>query len=99
MNGNQFRGGSDYQIAQWNECARLIANCISYYNAAILSGLVEKFEQTDNKEAIDMLADLSPGAWGHILLEGNYSFEEQAAITNLVGILESVDPFSDEYDE
>lgn len=99
MNGNQFRGGSDYQIDQWNDCARLIANCIIYYNAAILSGLVEKFEQLDNKEAIDMLANLSPVAWGHILLGGNYSFEEQAAITDLVGILESVDPFSDEYDE
>lgn len=99
VNGNQFRGGSDYQIDQWNDCARLIANCIIYYNAAILSGLVEKFEQMDNKEAIDMLANLSPVAWGHILLGGNYSFEEQAAITDLVGILESVDPFSDEYDE
>lgn len=99
VNGNQFRGGSDYQIDQWNDCARLIANCIIYYNAAILSGLVGKFEQTDNKEAIDMLANLSPVAWGHILLGGNYSFEEQAAITDLVGILESVDPFSDEYDE
>lgn len=99
MNGNQFRGGSDYQIAQWNDCARLNANCISYYNAAILSGLVEKFEQMDKKEAIDILANLSPEAWEHILLEGDYSFEEQAAITNLVGILESVDPFSDEYGE
>lgn len=96
VNGNQFRGGSDYQIDQWNDCARLIANCIIYYNAAILSGLVEKFEQTDNKEAIDMLANLSPVAWGHILLGGHYSFEEQAAITDLVGILENVDPFSEE---
>lgn len=96
VNGNQFRGGSDYQIDQWNDCARLIANCIIYYNAAILSGLVEKFEQADNKEAIDMLANLSPVAWGHILLGGNYSFEEQAAITDLVGILENVDPFNDE---
>nr|WP_260679884.1 transposase [Serratia liquefaciens] len=99
VNGNQFRGGSDYQIDQWNDCARLIANCIIYYNAAILSGLVEKFEQMDNKEAIDMLANLSPVAWGHILLGGNYSFEGQAAITDQVGILESADPFSDEYDE
>jgi TnpA family transposase len=96
VNGNQFRGGSDYQIDQWNDCARLIANCIIYYNAAILSGLVEKFEQADNKEAIDMLANLSPVAWGHILFGGNYSFEEQAAITDLVGILENVDPFNDE---
>ncbi|ECG1390739.1 TPA_asm: Tn3 family transposase [Salmonella enterica subsp. houtenae serovar 45:g,z51:-] len=96
VNGNQFRGGSDYQIDQWNDCARLIANCIIYYNAAILSGLVEKCEEQGNKEAIDVLANLSPVAWGHILLGGNYSFEEQAAITDLDGILENVDPLSEE---
>lgn len=99
MNGNQFRGGNDYQTAQWNDCAWLIANCIIYYNAAILSRLVEKFKQMDNKESIDMLANLAPVAWGYMLLGGGYSFEEQAAITNLFGILESVDQFSDEYDE
>jgi hypothetical protein len=48
------------------------------------------------KKAIEMLANLSPVAWGHILLGGNYSFEEQAAITNLDSILENVDPFSEE---
>ncbi|MCA6219809.1 transposase [Photorhabdus sp. UCH-936] len=26
VNGNQFRGGNDYQIEQWNDCASLIAN-------------------------------------------------------------------------
>ncbi|CNI60456.1 Tn3 family transposase [Yersinia pekkanenii] len=96
VNGNQFRGGNDYQIDQWNDCARLIANCIIYYNSAILSGLVEKFEKQNNEKAIEMLANLSPVAWGHILLGGNYSFEEQAAITNLDSILENVDPFSEE---
>ena len=96
VNGNQFRGGSDYQIDQWNDCARLIANCIIYYNAAILSGLVGKCEEQNNKEAIDVLVNLSPVAWGHILLGGSYSFEEQAAITDLDGILEDVDPLSEE---
>lgn len=33
--GNQFRGGSDYQIEQCNDCARLIANGIIYYYAVI----------------------------------------------------------------
>lgn len=42
-----------------------------------------------------MLANLSPVAWGHIMLGGNYSFEEQAAISGLDGILENVDPFSE----
>jgi TnpA family transposase len=45
INGNQFRGGNDYEIEQWNDCARLIANCIIFYNSALLSGLVNKFEK------------------------------------------------------
>ncbi|CAM3486255.1 transposase (plasmid) [Xenorhabdus nematophila ATCC 19061] len=45
VNGNQFRGGNDYQIEQWNDCARLIANCIIYYNSALLSALIEKFQE------------------------------------------------------
>lgn len=96
VNGNQFRGGDDYQIDQWNDCARLIANCVIYYNSAILSGLVDKSEKQNNKKAIEILANLSPVAWGHILLGGNYSFEEKAAITSLDSFLEGVDPLNDE---
>lgn len=98
VNGNQFRGGDDYQIDQWNDCARLIANCVIYYNSAILSGLVDKFEKENNKKAIDVLANLSPVAWRHILLGGNYSFEDQIAITSLDRLLEEVDPLNDEDD-
>jgi len=31
VNGNKFRGGSDYQVALWNDCARIICNSIVYY--------------------------------------------------------------------
>lgn len=49
VNGNQFRGGDDYQIDQWNDCVRLIANCVIYYNSALLSGLVDKFEKENTQ--------------------------------------------------
>jgi hypothetical protein len=39
---------------------------------------------------------MGPVAWGHILLGGNYSFEEKAAITSLDSLLEGVDPLNDE---
>ncbi|MBL4940885.1 MAG: Tn3 family transposase [Colwellia sp.] len=92
VNGNQFRGGNDYQIEQWNDCARLIANCIIYYNSALLSSLVEKFEKDKNQDAVDMLINLSPVAWAHIQLAGNYNFGEQTEIFNLEMMLEHVDP-------
>lgn len=42
------------------------------------------------------MVNLLPVAWRHILLGGNYSFEEQAAITDLDGILDDVDLLSEE---
>ncbi|PSU41354.1 DDE transposase, partial [Photobacterium frigidiphilum] len=41
VNGNKFRGGNDYQVSQWNDCARLISNCIIYYNSALLSAFLQ----------------------------------------------------------
>ena len=92
VNGNQFRGGNDYQIDQWNDCARLIANCIIYYNSALLSGLVQKYEAEGNQKVIDILANLSPVAWTHIQLAGNYTFAEQRETFSLKNMLEDIDP-------
>lgn len=94
INGNQFRGGNDYQIEQWNDCARLIANCIIYYNSALLSGLVEKFEKRGNEKVINMLTNLSPVAWRHIQLAGHYSFGDQKFTIDLESLLDNVDPFT-----
>ncbi len=92
INGNQFRGGNDYQIEQWNDCARLIANCIIYYNSALLSALVERFDKRGNQEVVDMIINLSPVAWTHIQLAGHYTFGVQKAVIDLEGLLESVNP-------
>ena len=94
LNGDQLRGGSDFQIEQWNDCARLIANCIIYYNSALLSSLVERFEKQKNDGAIELLSNISPVAWGHIQLTGHYVFEEREDMLNLESMLESVHPLS-----
>ncbi|WP_438863092.1 Tn3 family transposase [Neptunicella sp.] len=96
INGNQFRGGQDYQIEQWNDCARIIANCIIYYNSALLSGLIEKFELENNQEAINMIANLSPVAWRHIQLAGNYTFGIKKNNISVDRLLENLDPLADE---
>ena len=96
INGNQFRGGTDYQIIKWKDCARLIVNCIIYYNSALLSGLVDKFEKRGNQKAVDMLVNLSPTAWRHIQLAGYYSFGDQKFTIDLEGLLDNVDPLETE---
>lgn len=94
VNGNLFRGGNDYQIDQWNDCARLIANCIIYYNSALLSALIEKFQKDGNQRVVDMIASFSPVAWSHIQLAGNYVFGNSDGLLNLYSMLESVDPLA-----
>jgi TnpA family transposase len=40
VNGDRFRGNSDKEIQLWNECARLVANAIIYFNSKVLSRLL-----------------------------------------------------------
>ena len=36
VGGNQFRGRNPEEMALWNSCADLLANCITYYNAVVM---------------------------------------------------------------
>ncbi len=56
VNGKkQLSGRTDIEVEIANECGRLIANAIIYYNSALLSRLLEKYQQSNNQEAIDKL--------------------------------------------
>ena len=96
INGNQFRGGSDYQIEQWNDCARLIANCIIYYNSALLSALVKKYELNQDQKQVELITSLSPAGWIHIQLGGNYNFGEELTSIDLKNMLGKIDLFDKE---
>ncbi len=55
MGGNkELTGRTDIQIEISNECARLIANAIIYYNSAILSRLFVRHEASGNAKALAM---------------------------------------------
>jgi hypothetical protein len=45
-----------------------------YYNSAILSRLLTKYEASGNAKALALLKQLSPAAWRHIHLNGHYPF-------------------------
>ncbi|MEE8056514.1 MAG: Tn3 family transposase [Pseudomonadales bacterium] len=75
VNGEKFRGGSDSQVELWNDCARLISNCIIYYNSAILSNLLARVEKKGDTRGKEILCRLSPVAWQRINLNGVYEFE------------------------
>ena len=73
--GGITTGRTDIEIEISNQCARLIANAIIYYNSAILSKLLTKVEASGNTKAMARIAHLSPAAWRHILLNGHYTFQ------------------------
>jgi len=98
VNGNQFRGGNDYQVELWNDCARLVCNCIIYYNSALLSVLLKTFEKKNNQEVVQKISELSPVAFQHIQLAGFYAFAKDRMQIDLKGMLDEISPFA-EFDE
>ncbi len=60
VNGNRFRGSSDYEISLWNECARLLTNAIIYCNSMILSRLLTHFECIGDEKKLAITKQVSP---------------------------------------
>ena len=58
-----------------DQCGRLLANAISYYNSAILSKLLVKYRAENNQKGIEILRKISPIAHQHIHFQGHVSFE------------------------
>jgi hypothetical protein len=75
VNGKkQLSGKTDVDIDISNQCGRLVANAIIYFNSALLSLLLEKYQACNNKKAIEKLKKISPAAWQNIHLTGQHPF-------------------------
>jgi hypothetical protein len=66
--------------AIWNECSRLIANAVIYYNAAISSRVLRQRQVAGDKAAVDILKGISPVAWQHINLFGRFEFNKTGKV-------------------
>lgn len=83
----ELTGRTDIEIEISNQCARLIANAIIYYNSAILSRLLTKYEASGNAKALALITKLSPAAWRHIHLNGHYTFRGDRQLIDLDAIV------------
>ena len=81
----ELTGRTEIEIS--NQCARLIANAIIYYNSAILSQLLTKYEASGNVAALALITQMSPAAWRHILMNGHYTFRSDGKIIDLDAIV------------
>jgi TnpA family transposase len=74
VNSGKFRVKTEAEQQIWNECSRLIANVIIYYNTLILSRVYEQKAAAGDFEAISILKSISPVAWRNVNLIGNFDF-------------------------
>jgi TnpA family transposase len=84
----RFKSEAEQQI--WDECARLITNVIIYYNASILSDLVEHKKKAGDQEGATLLTRVSPVAWQHINLYGRYELRKTTEDINLDEIVQQL---------
>ena len=76
----ELSGRTDLEIEISNQCGRLVANAIVYYNSAILSKLLTKFEASGDQKVLELIKTTSPVAWRHLLLNGRYNFRGGVSI-------------------
>jgi len=82
-NGGKLRFRTQTEQEIWNECSRLIANCIIHYNAAILSNMLDQYENTTDTVNTEWIKQISPVAWQHVNLYGRYEFQKTPDPINL----------------
>jgi TnpA family transposase len=87
----ELTGRTDIEIEISNQCARLIANVIIYYNSAILSRLLNRYEESGDTKALTLIRQMSPLSWRHILLNGHYIFHGIGNVIDLDAIIKGLD--------
>ena len=91
VNGKkELYGKTDIAVEISNQCGRLTAIVIHYYNSMILSKVLEKYEVSGNKKGIARLKKISPIAWGHLHFQGHFKFSDKSNMINLDAIVDKL---------
>src|SRR5919205_3757969 len=59
-NFGRLRSKTEHEQQMWGECARLITNCIIYYNTMLLSNVLECKEAAGDVQGAERLKQVSP---------------------------------------
>ena len=76
----KFRVKTELEQQIWNDCARLVSNCIIFYNIWILSKLHEQLIAAKKYTAAAIVEKISPVAWRNVNLRGNFKFKSSQYI-------------------
>ena len=83
-NFGKLRFKLEHEQHIWNECSRLIANCIIHYNSVILSNLIDQGVNTNT------IKEISRIAWNHINLFGRYEFDKEPHVIDIEAIMKKI---------
>lgn len=86
----KLSGKNEIEMEMNNECNRLIANCIIFYNAVLLSDLYKEYSKQGDQKQLYLIKRFSPVAWRHINLIGKYEFCQNQKIINIQELIKSV---------
>lgn len=89
---SKLRFKAEQEQLLWNECSRLITNCIIFYNASILSELLAYQETTGDVQGAALLKQVSPIAWQHINLYGRYEFNKRPELIDMDAMIQALAP-------
>lgn len=90
VSGKKLLGKSEDSLEVSNQCNRLLACCIIYYNASLLSELLLMAEAKGDRKLIAKIKRLSPVAWQHISLLGNFVFAENMQAFDIKEVIKEV---------
>jgi len=86
----RYRNEDEQQL--WHACGRVLTNCIIYYNASILSRLLQQKHAMGDTVGAEQLSQVSPVAWQHINFYGRYEFTTAPSQINLDAIVAALIP-------
>jgi len=89
-NFGKLRFKTEHEQQIWQECSRLLTNCIIFYNATILSTLLDHRESIGDIEGVAALKKVSPVAWQHINLYGRYEFTKAQDVIDMQEIIQEM---------
>lgn len=89
-NFGKLRFKSEYEQNIWNECSRLLTNCILYYNLTLLSELIKEKDKNKQFEEVEIIKQISPAAWQHINFMGRYEFKQPSKEINISKIIKEI---------
>ena len=87
VNGGKFRVKTEAEQQIWNECSRLIANAIIYYNSVLLSGVYEQKLVANDEAALAIIRGVSPAAWRNVNLMGAMDFRADGSPVNMEALV------------